>query len=76
MSESQNILQRAAALAPGPERSAAWERVNRLATLSSAWVPWLWTRVGVLHGPGVRDPVYSAMLTNVDWVNVGLRNRP
>ncbi len=71
--ELNAAIDRAAALPLGRRRATAWRRVNRLATKSAVWVPYLWPRVNIVHREDLGRPAYLSFISHVDWVNAGVR---
>jgi ABC-type transport system substrate-binding protein len=69
-------LEKAVAAATAETDPAAattlWEKANRIATESGAWIPWSWDETAIVLGPRVRDARYLPFLTQIDWVNAHL----
>ncbi|MEA2460313.1 MAG: peptide/nickel transport system substrate-binding protein [Actinomycetota bacterium] len=53
--------------------TALWEKANRVATESAAWVPWSWDETAIVYGTRVRDAHYLPFVTQIDWVNARVR---
>ena len=65
----------AAAIAPGDERDAAWEEVNRTATETAFWVPWTWDDETIIYSEGVLNVFYNqALMAHIDWPSVALED--
>ncbi len=67
----------AAVAAAGAEMDPAraeklWQRVNRIATETAAWVPWSWTESSIIYGPDLDGVVFLGAISHVDWVNASL----
>lgn len=65
-------IDEAAATPPGPERDAAWQEVNRMATESAVWVPWSWDKELIIYSENLLNPIYNAFFSHVDWTSVAL----
>lgn len=52
-----------------------WEKANRVATMSGAWIPWSWDETTILYGPRPSGVTYLSAISHVDWVNVRLKTR-
>jgi peptide/nickel transport system substrate-binding protein len=61
-------IDKVAALLPGPERDAAWERVNRVATKSAALIPWSWDAEQIVLQKGLVNAIYNPHFSQIDWV--------
>lgn len=57
---------------PGPERVAAWEEANRLATESGVWIPYQWSFEKIVLSERVVGAFFHASFTQIDWVNSGI----
>lgn len=61
---------------PGPERTAAWELVNRIVTESALLIPWAWDGREVLYNRSrLQNPVYNRAYGGLDWTVVGVGER-
>jgi peptide/nickel transport system substrate-binding protein len=50
-----------------------WERVNRLATETAAWIPWSWDESSIVLGPRLKKAHYTPFLAQIDWVNASIK---
>jgi peptide/nickel transport system substrate-binding protein len=70
--ELNSAIDEAASMPPGPERTAAWEEANKLATESAVWIPWSWDTETIIHSDDLINPIYVTFHSHVDWVNAGV----
>jgi peptide/nickel transport system substrate-binding protein len=73
--ELNAAIDEAAATEPGPERDAAWEEVNRMATENASWIPWTWDDETIVYSEGIQNVFYNqACCSHIDWPSVALED--
>ena len=70
--ELNELIDTAAATAPGEGQTAAWEEANRYATETAVWIPWSWDESVIIYSPRVLNVYYLGFHSHVDWVNAGI----
>jgi ABC-type oligopeptide transport system substrate-binding subunit len=71
--QMDKLIEDAAVLEPGDERTAAWTEANRYATEQAFWVPRNWTKTGIIYAPSmVGEPKFGFFFNHIDWTAVGV----
>ena len=70
--EMNELIDTAAATAPGEGQTEAWEEANRYATETGVWIPWSWDESVIIYSPRVQNVYYLGFHSHVDWVNAGI----